>query len=106
MTLKERLLAYAKWQPNGCLLWTGAINRQGYGTMNLHGRLALTHRVAYSDAFGAIPKGYEIHHLCNTKTCFEVTHLALMHIGAHRRQHILVRYRNHPGHRGFPKASA
>lgn len=59
-----------------CLLWTGALNSKGYGCVtDGSGRSMLAHRKAYELAFGPIPDGLEIDHLCRRITCVRPEHL-------------------------------
>lgn len=46
-----------------CEIWQGRIDRDGYGRK---GQGVLAHRVAYEAAFGPIPPGLHIDHLCHT----------------------------------------
>lgn len=70
-------------EPNtGCHLWTGAMNQHGYGTVKERGRSRLAHRVAWIQAYGAIPKGAGYHgicvlHRCDTPACCNPKHLFL-----------------------------
>jgi len=58
-----------------CKLWLGAKDRDGYGHRRIGGKLAIVHRKAYEDAYGPIPDGLEIDHLCSVRNCYEPTHL-------------------------------
>jgi len=57
---------------DGCWAWTGATAGPGYGQF---GRNGLAHRVAYERAFGPIPEGMEIDHLCRNRRCVNPDHL-------------------------------
>jgi len=57
---------------SGCWLWTGRLNRSGYGQM-FDGPSA--HRVSYEIAKGLIPDGLELDHLCCTPACVNPDHL-------------------------------
>ena len=59
----------------GCWLWRGTLTRDGYGRMNLNQRIYLAHRVAYTVAYGRIPDGRELDHLCRTHACVRPEHL-------------------------------
>lgn len=60
----------------GCLLWTGAINKNGYGYISLPGRtMARVHRVMYELFVGPIPDGLELDHLCRVRHCASPAHL-------------------------------
>ncbi len=60
------------------------------------------HRIAYVDAYGAIPAGLEIDHLCRNKACRQPLHLeAVTHAENIRRAHPIpehgsrARYQKH-----------
>ena len=58
--------------PDDCWLWQGRLHK-GYGAFGK--RSLRVHRVAYAAAFGAIPKGLEIDHLCRNRRCGNPAHL-------------------------------
>lgn len=60
-----------------CVLWTGALDKDGYGTFYLRRRGRRAHRVAYFHAYGAIPVDCVIHHACQTRHCVNPAHLRL-----------------------------
>ena len=62
-----------------CWLFQGALTSVGYGNVgsrvddrNVH---ELAHRVVYAAAYGPIPAGLQLDHLCGTKACVSPTHL-------------------------------
>jgi HNH endonuclease len=63
---------------DGCWLWTGKDNGHGYPMFAL-GRRSLghcyAHRFAYELAYGPIPDGLQIDHLCRTRRCVNPAHL-------------------------------
>lgn len=66
---------WAKVKATDCLLWTGAVNSRGYGCFAVNGVSQLAHRLAYEDAYGPIPEGLVIDHLCRTHNCVNPDHL-------------------------------
>jgi len=58
-----------------CLLWAGAINKDGYGVVVIDNREVLLHRVSYEAIISCIVHGYEIDHLCRIRRCFNPFHL-------------------------------
>lgn len=71
----KRLRSKLKTAPNGCWLWQGAKNAEGYGRIYHLGRLDYTHRVSYELANGPIPEGLDVDHLCRTPACCNPEHL-------------------------------
>lgn len=66
-----------------CALWTGRAYR-GYGIRS-DGKAA--HRAAYERAYGPIPAGLQVHHLCGRKLCMTPAHLVAMTAEEHLRVH-------------------
>ncbi len=59
----------------GCWEWTATITAKGYGHFSVAGRMALAHRWAYIDAYGWIPHGMTLDHLCRNRRCVNPDHL-------------------------------
>lgn len=80
-TDREHLLArfWAKVnKTDTCWLWTGSINKRGYGRVRRGGkvgRIILAHRYAYEASIGPIPAGLVIDHVCRVKHCVNPSHL-------------------------------
>ena len=62
---------------NGCLLWQGYLNEDGYGTTSYKGRQFKVHRLAYTLKYGEIPEGMVVMHQCDVPSCINVDHLML-----------------------------
>jgi hypothetical protein len=78
-TLEERLWSKVT-RGDGCWLWTGYRNRDGYGSINLGSGanvMLLTHRVSWTLAHGEIPTGQYVCHHCDTPACVRPDHLFL-----------------------------
>lgn len=75
-TLHDRFQANVKADlVTGCLLWTGAVDGNGYGQIK-SGRVGLrAHRVAWEFFRGPIPEGMFICHRCDVPRCCNPEHL-------------------------------
>jgi len=76
-TAKQRFMAkvdkhgpYTGLVAGRCYDWTGA-KAKGYGRFWFEGRLVYAHRFAYGD----MPDGLELNHLCLRKLCVRRSHL-------------------------------
>jgi hypothetical protein len=65
--LPERFWSKVSVQPNECWLWTGAPDKDGYGSFSRNGRNRRAHRVSYEALVGPIAAGFETDHLCHTR---------------------------------------
>lgn len=62
-----------------CVVWTGHVNQNGYGRMNVGGnRLRVVHHVAWEQENGPIPPDMEIDHICFNRACINVEHMRLV----------------------------
>ena len=65
--------------PDGCIEWTGALTKKGYGKYTFHiGGKSITqrvHRLVFSLFNGPIPDGLCIDHLCRNRKCANPSHL-------------------------------
>lgn len=62
----------------GCWLWTGALNKKGYGRLHLGGRSGRkvpAHRFSFELHYGPIDAALTIDHLCRNTSCVNPTHL-------------------------------
>lgn len=58
-----------------CHVWTKWLTPLGYGRDMVDGKLVYAHRDAYIRAYGPIPPGLEIDHLCSVRACVRPDHL-------------------------------
>jgi hypothetical protein len=88
---------------DGCWLWTGPLDEQGYGRIKWNEQ-QLAHRVSYILAAGPIPEGLAIDHVCHNGTdcqggpscihrrCVNPAHLEPVTAGENlRRSHVVGR---------------
>src|SRR5206468_3686622 len=60
---------------DGCWLWTGWVDADGYGRISVNHKGYAVHRLAYEALVGPIPAGCEIDHLCRKPACVNPLHL-------------------------------
>ena len=62
---------------SNCIEWPRYKNLGGYGKEWRNGKTYLAHRLAYTDAYGPIPKGMIVMHTCDNPACVNIDHLQL-----------------------------
>lgn len=81
LTLEERFMSKVEPEPNtGCWLWTGSLFHCGYGQIQISSPRrvnAYAHRVAWELFRGEIPRGLQVLHTCDVRSCCSVDHLFL-----------------------------
>lgn len=68
--------AKTEWSGD-CLVWTGSKDPNGYGQIQVSGRLISPHRYAWERENGPIPSGIMVNHMCWNPSCVNVEHLEL-----------------------------
>jgi hypothetical protein len=78
LRFEERMRRHLSANPDGCWIWPGAVNKEGYGRVarRMNGRwIGSAHLLAYLLSYGEPVSGYEIDHLCCNRRCFNPRHL-------------------------------
>lgn len=84
LTFAQQLRLWQRFQlehrgPHACWLWTGDLDRSGYGMVRFRRdsgeRWLQTHRLAYELMVGPIPEGLQLDHLCRVRHCGNPQHL-------------------------------
>lgn len=78
---------------DGHWLFDGYLMPTGYGRLRVGSltdgsrRTVYVHRLAYELWVGPIPDGFDVHHLCGRRDCFNPAHLELMGAREHHALH-------------------
>jgi hypothetical protein len=85
---------------SGCWVWTGPIEKDGYGTVRIAGKKIRVHRLVYTLLVGDIPDGLVLDHLCRVRACANPAHLdpVTFAVNSARNSHSLKTecFRGHP----------
>lgn len=88
-SIADRILSKST-RVGGCLVWTGYVMKNGYGTISWRGRLWLVHRAIWTDSRGPIPDGLTIDHVkargCGSRACVDLEHMEVVTIGENSRR--------------------
>jgi hypothetical protein len=62
-----------------CEEWAGYRDKDGYGQTaeNIPGRSRRAHKAVWENAYGPVPSGLFVLHLCNNPPCYRLSHLKL-----------------------------
>jgi hypothetical protein len=74
----QRLFSKIERRDDGCWMWTGYRQNNGYGAIRIGGRTGrsvLAHRFVFEFFRYPIPAGFEIHHRCRNRGCVNPFHL-------------------------------
>lgn len=74
----ERVLARIRVTERGCWVFTGALNKEGYGVVGRGRRgegTMLAHVAVFEAVNGPVPEGMEVDHTCLVHACCNPAHL-------------------------------
>lgn len=69
-----------------CWIWMGPMRPNGYGQIQVAGKLKSAHRLAYELFIGATPSDLVTDHLCRNPRCVNPTHLELVTVTENTRR--------------------
>lgn len=75
VTLPTALDKFTVDLASGCMVWSGLLDRNGYGTLRFRGRNWFAHRLSWTYANGDIPDGMLVLHRCDNPPCIRPDHL-------------------------------
>lgn len=70
----KRLMQKVRYEGD-CWIFTGNINRWGYGIYWYDGKMRAAHRVSFLLHNGYVPNDLELDHTCNRNSCINPSHL-------------------------------
>jgi len=77
--LRDRFFSKTVSASTGCMIWTGAVQRNGYGAFKIDGHKIDAHVASWriaNDGIG-VPLGLLVMHMCDCRPCVNPSHLAL-----------------------------
>ena len=74
----HRFLKRVEYRPDGCWVWTGGKNEDGYGRMRIGGQFFFVHQLSLDASGVDIPAGMVPDHLCRCRPCVNPAHLRVV----------------------------
>jgi hypothetical protein len=90
-----RLFAGLEVNAKGCWVWTGYVDKKGYGQIWIDGKARWCHRVMYAAATGKTPGWRHVHHNCHNKACCNPDHFRAIWPKHHGKLSALFRWHGH-----------
>jgi hypothetical protein len=87
----------------GCWIWQGYFDRNGYGRVPVARQPVWAHRFFYEHHVGPIPEGLHLDHLCRTPACVNPDHLEPVTPAENCRRAALARVECANGHEWTPE---
>jgi hypothetical protein len=75
-SVEERIAARSVTD-DGCLVWTGATSKKGYGHIRVANKTRIVHRLVWELAHGPLLPGQCVLHTCDNPPCHLLDHLFL-----------------------------
>ena len=82
---QERFKGKCKKGKNGCILFAGRVDKDGYGIFHFRRKNRRAHRVSYWNERGDIPEGFVVDHACRVRNCVNPDHLRVTTAEKHNR---------------------